>query len=182
MLKLPHANKVLISDSAEGVVFGLDLHTGMSEVAINDPLMKPVPGPIILGINGIRLGKDNELFFTNTLNLTFNRVHIRTDGSAAGSAEIIAKSGIGDDFALDNTGDAFVAQNFENTFEKISPKGAFSVLAGNLNSTQLVGPTSARFGRTSKDKKTLYITTTGGLSGPVNGTFTEGGMVVALDL
>jgi hypothetical protein len=183
MIKLPHANKLLIADSVLGVVFGLDLDNSTYDITINDPLMKPVStSPFPLGINGIRLGRNNELFFTNTFNYTFNRVPILDDGYATGPAVTIAKESTGDDFALDKYDNAYVTQNGGNEILKITHEGNVSVVVGNLNSTQIVGPTSAQFGRTNEDNRTLYITTNGGLALPVNGTFIEGGMLVALSL
>jgi hypothetical protein len=178
MTTLDQGGNVLISDSVAGVVWRLNTRTGDRKIVIDDPLMKPAPGPIVLGINGIQI-RNNALFFTNFFGFTFNRVPINPDGTAAAAASVVAKNGIGDDFTFDRAGNAFVAQNPFNTLQKITPEGTVTVVAGSQNSTELVGPTAAQFGQ---DKSTLYITTNGGLAGPVNGTFTEGGKVVAIDL
>jgi hypothetical protein len=142
--------------------------------------MKPPPGHPV-GINGIKIRNDN-LFFTNKFQFTFNRIPIRTNGSAVRPAQVVVENGLCDDFIFDTMGNAFVTTNADNTLQMITPEGAVTVVVGNLNSTQLVGPTAVQFGRTHQDKSTLYITTNGGISGPVNGTFTEGGEVVAVDL
>jgi len=50
-----------------------------------------------------------------------------------------------------------------------------------MGSTEIAEPTSAQFGRTLRDRKTLYVTTAGGLGVPVNGTEVVGGQLVAVD-
>jgi hypothetical protein len=143
--------------------------------------MKPVPGPVAVGINGIQIYK-GSLYFTNSFGLTFNRVPINSNGSAAGAASVVAKNGIGDDFTFGVDDNAFLAEILSNALQKVTAEGAVTVIVGSQNSTELVGPTAAKFGRKRGDKSTLFITTNGGLAGPVNGTFIEGGKVVAVDL
>jgi hypothetical protein len=50
-----------------------------------------------------------------------------------------------------------------------------------MTEMSVAGCTAAAFGRSKKDGKTLYVTTSGGQAVPVNGTVTEGGKVVAID-
>lgn len=45
---------------------------------------------------------------------------------------------------------------------QITPDGKATVIAGSLNSTDLANPTSVQFGRTEKDRRTIYVTTAGG--------------------
>jgi len=182
MIPLDQSGNVLISDSGAGVIWRVNTRSGDSKIVVDDPLMKPVAGaPAAIGVNGIKIRK-GTLFFTNTFGMTFNSVPIQKDGTAIGAAKTIVKNGVGDDFTFDKTGNAFVAQNPLNTLQKITPGGKqVTVVAGNLNSTQLAGPTAAQFGRTKRDGKTLYVTTNGGLAGPINGTIIEGGKVVAVD-
>jgi hypothetical protein len=176
-----NGSTVLIGDSGAGVVWRLDTNSGARQIVIDDPLMKPAPdAPVVLGINGIAIRK-GFLYFTNSFRFTFNRVPIRGDGTATGAATVVVQNGAGDDFAFDTSGNAFVTQDPFNALQKITPDGVVTVVVGNVNSTQLVGPTAARFGRTNKDKSTLYVTTSGGLAGPVNGTSDiEGARVVAI--
>lgn len=181
MVTLDGNGNVLIADSAAGVVWRLDTHSGESKVVIDDPLMKAPAGGVAVGINGIGMFK-NSVYFTNSFGNTFNRVPINSDGTASGAAQTVAQCSICDDFTFDKNGNAFVTQNPGNTLTKITPDGVSTVLVGNLNSTELAGPSSARFGRRDEDKSVLYLTTDGGLVGPVNGNFVEGGKVVAIKL
>lgn len=87
-----------------------------------------------------------------------------------------------DDFALRNDGTAYIAGFATNAVVEITPARAVSVIAGYLNSTLVAGATAAQFGRRRWDTNTLYVTTSGARLAPVNGTFTEGGKIVALDL
>ncbi|MCJ1479895.1 hypothetical protein MMC06_000049 [Schaereria dolodes] len=171
---------VLISDSGAGVVWRLDTDTGAHKVVLNDPSMKPEPGAVVaIGINGIHI-LNSTVYFTNTFKGLFVRVPVDLDGMAAGPYDIVAHNGFGDDFALDNAGNAYVTH--DNAIQKITPAGAVTIIAGNLNSSVLAEDTSAAFGRTRADRSILYVATAGGILAPINGTYIEGGKVVALNI
>ena len=74
-------------------------------------------------------------------------------------------------------GSVFVAQPIANQVARVTNDGVVPV-AGNLNSSAVAGVTSVTFGRTWRDLGTIYVSTTGAITNPVNGTFTEGGKVV----
>ena len=59
--------------------------------------------------------------------------------------------------------------------------GRQGVVAGDLNSTEIAGPTAAGVGGAGGDADVLYVTTGGGLEAPVNGDEVMGGQVVAVD-
>lgn len=61
-------------------------------------------------------------------------------------------------------------------------KGKQTIVAGDLNSTEIAEPTAAAFGRTIFDLATLYVVTAGGLGAKINGNETVGAQVVAVDL
>ena len=178
----PSKHTVLIADSVNGVVYRLNTKTGKYKIVIDDPLFKGSPsGRLILGVNGIRVSH-STLVFTNSQQEIYGSVPINGNGRATGPVKIIAKNAVGgiDDFALDPQGNAFVAQGIGNQIAKITAAGVETEVAGNLNSTELPGTTSARFGRTRKDRNVLYVTTQGGLTGPINGTVTVGGKLAAV--
>ena len=178
----PTNHTVLIADSANGVVYRLNTKSGKYKIVIDDPLFKGSPtGPFTIGINGVRV-RHGTLIFTNGQQNIYGSVPIDGNGRATGPVEIIAKNAVGavDDFALDSQGNAFVAQGNANQIAKITPAGVETEVAGNLNSIELPGTTSARFGRTRKDRDVLYVTTNGGLAGPVNGRVTVGGKLAAV--
>ena len=114
------------------------------------------------------------------------KVQINTDGTPQGNAVIVAHAFAGttyDDFAVRETsGDVFLAANAANAITEVAvDSGAQRIVAGNVNSTCIAGPTSAAFGRASGDRDTLYVTTAGGL-GTVSADETVGGQVVAVYL
>ena len=175
---------VLVADSLLGAVFSVNIYTGAYKIVQDDATMKgPATGRLPIGINGVRI-RDGNLYFTNSGQNIFVKVPINADGTAAGAYKIIVENAVGqfDDFALDIFLDTFAVQGRGNTIAKITSQGVETEVAGNLNSTAIAGPTSARFGRTPLDLAVLYMTTNGGLAGPVDGTIVVGGQVVAVNV
>ncbi|CAN9119877.1 unnamed protein product [Alternaria sp. RS040] len=173
---------VLISDSVLGLVWRLNVWTGKYDVVLEDETMKPAEGtPLVLGINGIDIF-NGYLYYTNSLKGFFCRVEIDTStGEAVGPYETLQTDlPGGDDFVMSADGVAFIAQNSGNSLERVDVDGTRSLIAGGLNTTVVAGATSAAFGRTWKDKGVVYVVTSGGQAAPVNGTYTEGGKVVAV--
>jgi hypothetical protein len=172
---------VLMSDSVRGLVWRLDIWTGKYEVVLEDVSMKPAEGMLlVLGINGIRI-RDDYLYYINALKGLFCRVRIdKSTGKASGQYEILETDLTGDDFTFAENGDAFITENGGNSLIRVGIDGSRSLVAGGLNSTVVAGATSAAFGRTWLDRGLVYVTTSGGQVVPVNGTYTEGGKVVAV--
>ncbi|KAH8662707.1 hypothetical protein BGZ61DRAFT_432234 [Ilyonectria robusta] len=182
MTTLNHrTDSVLVSDSARGVVWRVDIATTDYEIVLEDETMKPLQGvPLILGINGIRI-LGNYLYYVNAPRGLFCRVEIDlSTGKAIGQYEIIATEVPGDDFVISEKGVAYVTENGQNLLERVYLDGKKELVIGGLNSTVIPGATSAAFGRTRKDRNILYVTTAGGQAAPVNGTYVEGGKVVAV--
>lgn len=68
-----------------------------------------------------------------------------------------------------------------NTIQKINTRtGEVRIAAGDVNSTAIAEPVSAKFGRRECDLTVLYVTTAGGLATPVNGDTIIGGQLVAV--
>ncbi|OIW28641.1 hypothetical protein CONLIGDRAFT_389394 [Coniochaeta ligniaria NRRL 30616] len=177
---------VLIADSALGVVWRLDTLTGRFNKALDFLDMKVVPGsPLAIGINGIRISNDT-LYFTNSFERTIYRVKIdKTGGVAMGAAMekfVQIKEAIFlDDFAIGSDGVIWAVENVANRLFAVRPDGSYEVVEGGINQTTVAGDTAAAFGRGKTDQKTLYVVTSGAQAGPVNGTYVEGGKVVAVD-
>lgn len=172
---------VLISDSVLGLVWLLDTRTGTSTVVLQDDTMKPAPGSFpVIGINGIRIFED-YLYYINADKELFCRVQVDlSTGKARGPYEVIATEVPGDDFAISAQGVAYVGTNAQNGLVRITPDGNHTLIAGGLDSTVVAGATSAAIGRTAQDKDVVYVVTSGAQARPVNGTYTEGGKVVAV--
>ncbi|KNG47824.1 six-bladed beta-propeller -like protein [Stemphylium lycopersici] len=172
---------VLISDSVRGLVWRLNVWTGKYEVVLQDETMVPAEGTrLVLGINGIRIF-NGYLYYVNALRGLFCRVPIDLyTGKASGPYEVLETDLPGDDFAMSADGVAYVTENGGNSLERVGADGSRSLIAGGLNSTTVAGATSAAFGRKWWDRGVVYVTTSGGQAAPVNGTYTEGGKVVAI--
>lgn len=118
---IPGTSAILVGDSELGVAFRLDTVTGQITKALDFPEMKPVPGAgsidDALGLNGLKVGKDGFLYFTNAAARTINRVAILPDGSGAmpgATVQMIASvpsSGWMDDLDLRDDGSLWVTTN-----------------------------------------------------------------------
>ena len=161
---------ILITDPIGGAIWSLNVLTG-AKTEYQYPFMKPLEGHIpALGINGIKY-RDGYLYCTSTDQQLFVRLAFDAAGKPSGNPITIA-SGFGqpDDFALDGSGNAYVAVNADSLI-LIKPNGDYMTLAGGNTTTELAGITGAQFGRTPYDQNILYVSTTGGSSGYLTGDY-----------
>nr|OQO26888.1 hypothetical protein B0A51_08341 [Rachicladosporium sp. CCFEE 5018] len=179
---------ILAADATNGVVYRVNVNTGVNEITVSDPLMKPpanastYPSP-----NGIAV-RDGYLYFTNTGAGTFGRVPITAAGVQTGPAQLVAVTAGGnpggDDWTFDAAGNVFLGEN-PNNWVSVLPKGSKTpvIIAGGPNSTAVLGPNTVRFGVSTLDRsrKSLYIGTSGGLPQYRSGNFTNGGGVYRID-
>ncbi|KAJ6453905.1 hypothetical protein C8R45DRAFT_1112169 [Mycena sanguinolenta] len=159
---------VLASESYLGVVYEVNMRTGVVHVKIRGPALAPgppAPPAIPIGINGLRVGRDGLLYFTNSLQGTFACVPL-----SGGAVKVLGDLGsfthtdLYDDFVFDNKGRAWVATHpgALQLFTALAngtwvQETAVGDLAG---STLLNVPTAAAFGRNGAwEKRTLYVTT-----------------------
>lgn len=177
-------HKILLADSAKGVVFAVDVDTGVSNVAITDPLFANNGRPI--SVNGLKI-LGHTLYFTNTAQNLLGRVDIDLKtGAALGPASKVVDAlppgkGYGD-LALSDNGIAYVTNAAGNFVERVNLRNhRQEIIAGQINSTEIAEPTAAALGRHGKED-TLFVTTGGGLLIPVNGDEIVGGQVVAIKL
>jgi hypothetical protein len=181
---------LLFADSLAGVLWRLDLKTAKFDVVLNDTATQPDAtfGAFGFGANGVHTRDgDGYLYFTNT-NLGFFRVPIHDDGLPSGKPQLLANFTFGDDFAFDpRGGDAIIARGRNDAIAKLAMDDArLTTLAyKNADADVLIeGNTAVAFGRTRRDRSTVYVTTNGGMtdSGLVPGTPVVGGRVLAIDL
>ncbi|KAL9608313.1 MAG: hypothetical protein Q9167_006852 [Letrouitia subvulpina] len=189
----PVKGVLLIADSGAGVVWSLDVHSKKVAIAINDTTMAPSGDSIAIGINGLHT-VGNELFYTNTNRLSFNKIPIDlATGMATGPGVVLTTNSdlAPDDFTTDFEQNAWVASNANN--QLVLLPGALNpsadsvpvkIVAGTRDSTTVAGLTAAQFGTTAKDLKrgSLYVTTTGGLLQYIHRNWTTGGTVSRVDL
>ncbi|TPX12638.1 uncharacterized protein E0L32_000815 [Thyridium curvatum] len=178
-----HGKYVLASDTFAGLIYRVDMSTGDYSVAINATYLSKLKTPH--GVNGIRIVGDT-LYAANSGQSILVKVPITENGAEAGPYTVIAhnKGPVDhwDDFAVDSEGGIWAVTASGNTLVRITPDGnTQTVVAGNLNSTAIAEGSSAQFGRGSCDSNVLYVTTVGGLLGPINGTVVIPGALVSVD-
>ncbi|KAG0651228.1 hypothetical protein D0Z07_1949 [Hyphodiscus hymeniophilus] len=174
---------VLSADVYLGRVYKVDVKTGAYSIAINDPKMKfPANAPTNLGVNGLKI-KDSYLYWTNTAVGSLNKIQITSAGTPVGTSSVVtANVPRADDFIFKSDGTAFIAQNQEDELSVLLPgTSKAEVVAGSNTSTILAGVTAGKFGRLASDCERLYLTTSGGLAAPINGTVVVAGMVAYID-
>ncbi|KAG6353548.1 hypothetical protein INS49_005510 [Diaporthe citri] len=181
------ANKFLMAgDIRTGEVYAVNVDTGAAAATINNTQTVPAVtyGFGSVATDGLRV-RDAELYLSNVGQGTLVKVPLNPDdGTPAGEAQTVAQSLSSldqwDDFAIDCDGNVFMATGGSNAIQRVTPGGNVAVVAGDLNSTAIAEPSSARFGRRTDDSNVLYVTTAGGMVAPVNGDTVVGGQVLAI--
>ncbi|KAF5671457.1 hypothetical protein FCIRC_8687 [Fusarium circinatum] len=182
------SDAVLVSDSVAGFVGRLDLSTGVfDDSAFVFPEMAPIAAGAF-GINGIKV-RDNYLYFTNSNAVKIYRIVITPAGYPKKGArpQLVAdlSSGVGffDDFEFDKNGNIYAATNFDNSIVFVDVKtGKWKTVVGGIHEMTVAGSTAAAFSYGKKGEKTLYVSTSGALAKPVDGTKTEGAKIVAVKI
>lgn len=185
MVSVPNA--VLLADSGRGSVSRLDLSTLTYEDSILAlPEMLTTPDfELGIGINGIRIF-DSHLYFSNSATASIFRFPITEAGYPKGSCsgpELVANvtsvaPGI-DDFEIDEEGNIYATTNYGHVLVYVDGKtGELEIIAGSEDEFTVAGCSAAAFGRTKKDRSTLYVTTAQATIGNV----TEGGRILAVEL
>lgn len=175
----PESNLALIADSVKGVVWKVDIETGNYSVALNDTTMLPASNsPLPLGINAVTVHGEH-VYYTSTSRMEYCRVKVDKDANPVGDFEIIASGFLPDNVELTQDGTAYIPTDPQNGVVRITPLGQIALVAGGQVSFDLAGPTSARL---SKDRKTLYVGTSGGQIAPVLGSFKEPAKIAKITL
>ncbi len=173
---------ILAADSRKGVVYAINTITGAYHIAISDPLLvgNSPTGQVATGsgVNGIKI-RGCYLYFTNTAGSLFAKVEIDLiGGTAKGAATVVARLAIGLGFAvfnLDSQGNAYMAIRSGDEISLISARnGKQRIIAGMVNGTELVQPTSISFGKGLGEEEWAYVTTGGGSTG--------GGSLIGIDI
>lgn len=175
---------VLAADSTMGLIWKVDLETGEAAVALSDPTMAPVGSK---GVNGVKVYRatgsgETFVYYTSTDQGLLVRVPVSPvtaeRSPADAPVEVISDGLTPDDFALLPDGSVYVTTGAQNVVLHVALDGSVEVVTGSLGSLTLASCTACQFGPEGK----LYVTTAGGLEGPVNGTLLGPGSVVEIDL
>ncbi|PKX90731.1 uncharacterized protein P174DRAFT_462907 [Aspergillus novofumigatus IBT 16806] len=172
-------NLLLITDSAKGVIWRLDVRSGLYSQALSDPSMLPAAGqPYAVGVNGIDV-RGRYVYYTSTTQMLLCRVPVNSVAEATGPVEVITSGITPDDLMVGNDGTAYISTNPDNGLVQVDPRGRVRLVAGN-QFTIAVGGSTAVAG--SKDGSVLYVTTSGGQFSPILGKIIEPAKVVAIHL
>lgn len=183
---------LLITDSVVGGIWAVDLATGANSLALqDDTMLAPAGAAFAVGIDGFRI-KDNYLYYTVFAGGVLRRINIEFPSAAdlaAGTAtlkqiaveELANTGGSFDDLDVAADGTIYITTNPENTVVKVAAAGGEPTLvAGNAVSLALAGASSALLSKVAAN--VLYVTTSGGVAAPVNGTFSEAGKIMKIVL
>jgi sugar lactone lactonase YvrE len=156
----PHSDgrRILVADSIGGIVYAIDPDTGVFEPWLANDRMKPLPGDMTPGVNGVKL-YGGYAYVSVTARDAIYRAPIGPDG-AAGPLEIFAENLRADDFAIDIDGNLYIATHPAHSLVRLAPDGARATLGGKEHG--LLCATAVAFGRTAADDRSVYVTTTGG--------------------
>jgi hypothetical protein len=170
---------ILIADSVGGLIWRVDLsddglaastrvwlrHDSMAWDPDNP--LNPQPG-----VNGVRFAERTSfLYYTSTIPKLFMRVAVDpVTGEPAGEPEFVAGGTMADDFCIDeDAGVAYVTTHRENTIDLVPLRRNASrvCVAGEPFTEELIGPSSAAWGRGAHDYgRVAYVTTDGGTTAP----------------
>ncbi|KAF4626299.1 hypothetical protein G7Y89_g11861 [Cudoniella acicularis] len=172
-------NYLLMADSILGVVWRLNIKTGVVEKAISDPLFVQVPPNKNAALNGVHaLGE--YLYFTNSNTAIIGKIRILPDGLSAGEpAEVITSDFANftyDDFYVSPAGIVFAASTTEDSVNRVTQNGTQTVLV--QNDVELDHPVAVDFG-VGPEEGVMYVVTAGTIAG-VGGT--GGGQVVKVNV
>jgi hypothetical protein len=179
-------NVLAIADCFAGLIWRIDLgadaRSATARVWLSDDTMADdpdsgVPPPPQPGVNGVRYGTQaGYLYYTSTAQKVFMRVPVDSPTlDPAGPAQFVAAIDNADDFCLDEeAGFAYVTRHRVNTIDRVplAPRHGSEVrhIAGDPFDETLVGPSSAAWGRGSRDHgRVAYVTTDGGTTAPPDG-------------
>ncbi|KAJ4355999.1 uncharacterized protein N0V89_004025 [Didymosphaeria variabile] len=185
-----NSDTLLFTDSWAGNIRKVDVRTGKYEVVLQDAsTANNLSTPLPLGANGLKILRPNSvpsgnasptLYFSNLQLGSLHKVSVdQHTGRPNGQVVTLAGNvGVIDDLAVTDDGTVFLARDAANDVVRISDDGEVVTLGGE-NST-ILGPTAVVLGRTYKDRGVLYVSAMGGQQ--ADGTYLEGGKVVAVDL
>ena len=173
---------ILVADSAASLIWRVDLPkdggTPVARVWLRHESMGAYPGqmkPEQPGVNGIRYAaKLGYLYYTATAKKVFMRVQVNAETlDAVGEPEHVSARRMADDFCIDeNAGVAYLTTHRENTIDCVSLNPAKNsdlfIVAGDPLNEELIGPSSAAWGRLPGEYgKVAFVTTDGGTASPL---------------
>ncbi|KAI9801505.1 MAG: hypothetical protein M1833_002737 [Piccolia ochrophora] len=162
----------LTVDSLLGTIFRIDVAApSVTTWYQSQRLTKCTDNPSMPGANGIKLF-GSHAYISNSDARELLRVALHpTDPNAppTGDLKTVMTDCIVDDFAFDAHGAAYLTTHLYNSVVKLTPEGQRSRIAGGPEDREVAGTTACAFARGDGDGGVLYVTTNGGMSGPIGG-------------
>ncbi|KAF4625006.1 hypothetical protein G7Y89_g13162 [Cudoniella acicularis] len=164
--------QLIIAESFQGKLISCDLATGTILTWLPHELLgKITTRPPWPAVNGVQYFRGSIFATVSDRSIVLRAdVDLKTGKYIEGSLETVATDFNGDDLAFDEDGNAYIATNPSQTVEKLSElgikgltNGHREVVVGGKDLEETAGPTAVAFGRTEIDRKSIYVTTTGGL-------------------
>ena len=150
--------RLLVAEPIGGMIYAVDPATGSASAWLQDERLRPPVSDGTPGANGIKL-HGGYAYVSVTARDLIVRAPLDHDG-AAGAIEVVAERLRADDFAIDADGSLFIATHPAHSLVRLAPDGARTTLA--TAEQGMVGSTAVAFGRTDADRRSVYVTTTGG--------------------
>lgn len=148
-----------VADSSLGTIWRINPKTGEVKEAIRNSALRSRPWIALApGANGVQF-YGNTLYVTVSDSASILKFTLNKNGELS-PPEVFARGIPGDDFAIDRQGNLFVTTHPFNTLVRVNQSGQRRIVADVTD--HIVGATSAAFGKTPQDEKTLYVATDGG--------------------
>ncbi|WP_088888957.1 SMP-30/gluconolactonase/LRE family protein [Leptolyngbya ohadii] len=153
-------DRYLIADSYRGAVWEFQANDRSVQIWLEHPLLaRRSPDSPIPATNGLkRFG--NTLYVSNTDQMLLLTIPIENQGNA-GEPKILLEGVNIDDFAFDVDGTLYAATHIYNSVIQITPDGKITTIAEAAQG--VIGSTSIAFGRTERDRTSIYVVTNGGM-------------------
>jgi sugar lactone lactonase YvrE len=151
-------DKVLIADSAAGVIWALTPSSGSLAPWLRDPLLEADPAATEFrpAANGLKL-RDGQLYVSNSSRGAIYRVALSADGAPSGALTTFATPGPVDDFAFAADGAIYAATHGAQLL-RIAPDASFApVITSGCDACTSVAIAGAG------DRLSLIVLTTGNL-------------------
>jgi hypothetical protein len=173
---------MLVADCFAGLIWRVDLPAGGGKpsfrVWLRHDSMGYYPGqmkPEQPGVNGVRYAaRSNYLYYTATAKKLFMRIAVDPETlEPRGEPELVLAGRMGDDFCIDEDATvAYLTTHRQNTIDRVSLEPAMNSgftqsVAGDPFTDELIGPSSAAWGRAPGDHgRVAYVIADGGTASP----------------
>jgi sugar lactone lactonase YvrE len=171
-------DRYLIADSYLGAIWEFNAIQKSAKIWLEHELLdrrsleNPIPA-----VNGLKIFQ-GTLYASNTQHQTLVQIPLDSDSNAS-MPEIAVKNVNIDDFAFDIHGNLYGTTHIYNSVVRIAPDGTVTTIAEAAQG--VTGSTSLAFGRTERDRTSIYVLTNGGMSLPPS-TGVEPAKVIRLEI